>query len=97
MAGTVAFLRVGEGLPMRPTSPAATHTLLLGKKTHAFVGSTTIPSKELPSARRTKNIFVYVKKILHYVFHLFKIKFFTKKATASFSTWLCYLTHFVLL
>lgn len=72
MAGTVAFLREWVKLPTdgdRHRQLRLLYSALLSKRTHAFVGTTTTPSKELMNYAKSKSVFVYVKKGAHYVFH----------------------------
>ncbi|KAG8346915.1 hypothetical protein ERJ75_001745800 [Trypanosoma vivax] len=45
------------------------YSQLLAKRTHLFIGSTSVPSREILNYAKAKNVFVYAKKGMRYAFH----------------------------
>ncbi|EAN83302.1 Present in the outer mitochondrial membrane proteome 5 [Trypanosoma cruzi] len=72
LAGTYQFLKEWSNEPPegdRHRQLKEMYSNLLSKRTHLFIGSSSVPGREILNYARSKNVFVYAKRGMHYVFH----------------------------
>ncbi|CCW69003.1 unnamed protein product [Phytomonas sp. Hart1] len=72
MAGTLQFLKDWSLQPSegdRHRQIKELYTALLKKSTHLFLGTNTLPGRELLNYAKSKNVFIYAKKGMRFLYH----------------------------
>nr|CCC92921.1 conserved hypothetical protein [Trypanosoma congolense IL3000] len=72
LAGTCQFLKEWSKEPPdgdRHRQLKQMYAQLLAKRTHLFIGTTAVPNREILNYAKTKNVHIYAKRGMHYLFH----------------------------